>query len=134
MGMIFDTTEIIRLERNAGLLRELASAAGDEPFGISIITVSELLHGVERAKTDAIRLKRHAFVESVFEHFPLLPFDMPAARVHARIWAHLEGRGEMIGAHDLIIAATALALDYEVVTSNSADFERVPGLRVRSIA
>ena len=134
MGIIFDSTEIIHLERNAGVIRELASSAGDEPFGISIITVSELLHGIERAKTDAIRIKRQAFVESVFEHFPILPFDMSAARVHAKIWAHLEQKGDIIGAHDLIIAATAIALDYEVVTSNLSDFTRVPGLKVRSVA
>jgi predicted nucleic acid-binding protein len=132
--MIFDSTEIINLERNAGVLRELAASAGDDPFGISIITVSELLHGIERAKTDAVRLRRKAFVESVFEHFPVFLFDMSAARMHAKIWAHLEQKGEMIGAHDLIIAATAVALGYEVVTSNLRDFQKVPGLKARALA
>lgn len=131
MGLIFDTTEIIHLERNAGHLHELIIGAGEETFGISIITVSELLHGVERATTEAIRVKRQAFVESILEQFPVFPFDMPAARVHARIWAILSKRGEVIGAHDLIIAATAISLDYEVVTSNKKEFTKIEGLRVR---
>ena len=118
MGLIFDTTEIIHLERNAEHIQELIIGVGEEPFGISIITVSELLHGVERATTEAIRVKRQAFVEGILEQFSVLPFDMPAARMHARIWAILAKRGEVIGAHDLIIAATAISLDYEVVTSN----------------
>lgn len=133
MGLIFDTTEIIHLERNAGRIRELINSAGDEQFGISIITVSELLHGAERATNEAIRIKRQAFVEGVLEQFPVLPFDMPAARVHARIWALLAKRGKLIGAHDLIIAATAISLDYEIVTSNTKDFAKIDGLRIRSV-
>ena len=131
MGLIFDTTEIIHLERNAGRIYELITEAGDEPFGISIITVSELLHGVERATTEAIRVRRQAFIEGILEQFPVMPFDMPAARVHARIWATLAKRGEVIGAHDLIIAATAISLDYAIVTSNTKDFTQIEGLRVR---
>ncbi|MBN2298618.1 MAG: type II toxin-antitoxin system VapC family toxin [Deltaproteobacteria bacterium] len=131
MGLIFDTTEIIHLERNTGRILELVKDAGDEPFGISIITVSELLHGVERATTEAIRVKRQAFIEGILEQFPVMPFDMPAARVHARIWATLAKKGEIIGAHDLIIAATAISLDYEIVTSNKKDFAKIEGLRVR---
>ncbi len=131
MGLIFDTTELIRLERDAGIIQGLISEAGDVPFGISIITVSELLHGVERAASNAVRVRRQAFVEGVLDQFPILPFDMPAARVHARIWASLAAQGEMIGAHDLIIAATAISLDYKVVTSTMRDFTKVDGLRVR---
>lgn len=131
MGLIFDTTELIRLEHDAGIIQELISEAGNVPFGISIMTVSELLHGVERAASNAVRVRRQAFVEGVLDQFPILHFDMPAARVHARIWASLAARGEMIGAHDLIVAATAISLDYEVVTSNVRDFTKVDGLRVR---
>ncbi len=131
MGLIFDTTEIIRMERSFENIQKLILDAGEEPFGISIITASELLHGVERATTDTIRIKRQAYVEGVLQQFPIFPFDMPAARVHARIWAILSKKGFMIGAHDMIIAATAISLDYDVVTSNKKDFSRVQGLRIR---
>jgi predicted nucleic acid-binding protein len=52
------------------------------------------------------------------------------ARIHASIYAELATKGEMIGAHDLIIAATARFHDLAVLTDNVKEFSRVPGLRV----
>ena len=49
MGVIFDTSEIITLERNRGQIEEIVLGREDELYGISVITVAELLHGVERA-------------------------------------------------------------------------------------
>jgi len=59
-----------------------------------------------------------------------IPITEPVARVHAEIWAGLASRGEPIGAHDLWIAATAIAHGLGVATRNTAHFERVNGLRV----
>jgi len=42
----------------------------------------------------------------------------------------LSGKGIIVGAHDLIIAATAIALDYTIVTANTRDFEKIEGLRI----
>ncbi len=58
MGVIFDSSEIISLERNRAQVQVLVSGREDEPFGISVVTVAELLHGVERADTEVRRLKR----------------------------------------------------------------------------
>jgi predicted nucleic acid-binding protein len=52
------------------------------------------------------------------------------ARVHADIWAQLTARGEVIGAHDLWIAATALAHGMGLATGNTREFKRIPGLRL----
>jgi len=49
------------------------------------------------------------------------------ARVHARLWADLAAAGQLIGPHDLILAATALALGWSVATYNAHEFTRVPG-------
>lgn len=130
MGIIFDSTEIIALERNRSAIDELIAGREDEPFGISVVTVAELLHGVERADTETRRLRRQAFVEKVIELFPIFPFDVSVARIYARIWASLARKGHTVGAHDLIIAATAIALDYTVVTANRRDFEKIEGLRL----
>ena len=59
-----------------------------------------------------------------------LPITTAIARAHAAVWAELEKEGNMIGAHDLWIAATALSHGMEVATANAKDFERVPGLTV----
>lgn len=130
MGIIFDSTEIIALERNRGAIDELIAGREEEPFGISVVTVAELLHGVERADTETRRLRRQAFVEKVIELFPVFPFDTSVARIYARIWASLVGKGYTVGAHDLIIAATSISIDYTVVTANGRDFEKIEGLRL----
>lgn len=130
MGVIFDSSEIITLERNRGSVAELVSGRESERFGISVVTVAELLHGVERADSETRRLKRLAFVEKVIEQFPVYPFDISAARIYARIWASLVQKGFTVGSHDLIIAATAIALDFTVITSNRRDFEKIDGLRL----
>jgi tRNA(fMet)-specific endonuclease VapC len=106
---------------------------GDESRAISVITVSELLHGVHRAK-GARRARRRAFVEHLLSSLEPVPITEPVARVHAEIWATLAARGKVIGSHDLWIAATALAHGFGVATGNARDFERVPGLRVLGFA
>lgn len=130
MGVIFDSSEIIALERNRGMVEELIVGREDELFGISVVTVAELLHGVEQADTEIRRLKRQAFVEKVIELLPIFPFDVAVARIYARIWASLVLSGFTVGAHDLIIAATAISMDYTVITSNRRDFEKIAGLRL----
>ena len=130
MGVILDSSEIIALERNRGVVESLVAGREDEPFGISVVTVAELLHGVERADTEARKIRRQAFVEKVIELIPVLPFDMGAARIYAKIWASIVQRSFTVGAHDLIIAATAISMDYTVITSNRRDFEKIEGLRL----
>jgi len=130
MGIIFDSTEIIAVERNRAAIDELIAGREDEPFGISVVTIAELLHGVERADTETRRLRRQAFVEKVIELFPVFNFDTAVARIYAHLWASLLRKGFTVGAHDLIIAATAISLDYTVVTANRRDYEKIEGLRL----
>lgn len=94
-----------------------------------MITVSELLHGVHRARGGR-RARRRAFVEHVLAGFEPLTITETVARVHAEVWADLSRRGQAVGAHDLWIAATALANGFGVATQDRDDFDRVPGLRV----
>lgn len=130
MGVIFDPSEIIAIERNRQDAETLIAGRENELFGISVISVAELLHGVERADTAARKIKRQAFVEKVIEIFPVFPFDTTTARIYAKLWATVSGKGMSVGAHDLMIAATAIALDYTVVTANMRDFGRIDGLKV----
>ena len=130
MGVIFDTSEIMAIERNRQDAETLIAGRENELFGISVISVAELLHGVERADTAARKIKRQAFVEKVIEIFPVFPFDTTTARIYAKLWATVSGKGMSVGAHGLMIAATAIALDYTVVTANMRDFGRIDGLKV----
>lgn len=128
MAVLIDTDLLVELERGADRLEDLL---GDEERAISVITVSELLHGVLRAQ-GAMRARRQAFVEHLLAGIQAIPITEPVARVHADIWSQLAARGESPGAHDLWIAATAIAHGLGVATANRAHFDRVPGLRVIS--
>lgn len=129
-AVLIDTTLLIDRERGGDRLEHVV---GDRDRTISVITVSELLHGAHRAK-GATRLKRQSFVEHLLSAFEPIPITEAVARVHASIWADLATKGEAVGAHDLWIAATAVAHGLELATDDIAAFQRVPGLSVLPIA
>ncbi|HVB96924.1 MAG TPA: type II toxin-antitoxin system VapC family toxin [Chloroflexota bacterium] len=130
MAQLIDSSVFIALERRGLSLGALAAAIPDEPIALSSMTASELLIGVHRADSPERRSRREAFVEAILLAIPVVPFDLRVARTHARLLAELAGVGQPIGAHDLIIAATAVANGLAVLTDNLRHFDRVPGLRV----
>jgi len=75
-------------------------------------------------------MRAERVVEALLDQFPILMFDMDIARVHARLAAELAARGTPVGAHDLMIAATALAADYRIATRDIRSFAAIPGLDV----
>ncbi|HEX4965097.1 MAG TPA: type II toxin-antitoxin system VapC family toxin [Thermoanaerobaculia bacterium] len=130
MGVLIDSTVLIEHERGRLDLTEKLARHEDEEFFISVITASEILHGVHRARDSKIRTQRSALAEAVLERFPILQADLATARIHARVWAELASAGLLIGPHDLWIAATAIAHGLTLVTANLREFRRVPGLNV----
>lgn len=130
MGVIFDTSVLIAIERSPHQIEKVINGRENEPFGISAITASELLHGVHRADSEKRRLKREAYVEKVIEIFPIYPFDLSAARIYARIWANLAKKGIIVGSHDLMIASTCISLGFSVITSDIRDYGKIEGLTV----
>ena len=131
MGVVLDTSIIVAAERSAGDFARFLESLGDEPVAIAAITASELLHGCLRARDAAVRARRGAFVDGLLDTIPVLSFGLPEARRHADVWAELAKRGTMIGPHDLLVGATALAHGHALVTLNRREFRRVPGLVVR---
>ena len=129
MGLIFDTCILIQIERS-NTLPPFHPNNSEESVYISAITASELLMGVHYADTEARRIKRSTFVESILAKIPILNFTKEIARVHAEISTYLSKQGKNIGAHDLIIAATAIAHDYTLLTANEKEFSRVPALKL----
>jgi predicted nucleic acid-binding protein len=127
VAVLIDSSVLIEAERKGD---HFAVSVDPEPGAISAITLSELLHGAERAKDDGVRVRREAFVTRLLASLEAVPITDAVARVHARIWAALERAGTPISPHDLWIAATALTHGMAVATANVRDFERVPGLVV----
>jgi predicted nucleic acid-binding protein len=101
-------------------------------MALAAISASELLHGVHRLRASRGKARAEAFVEAILSQIPVIPFDLLCARAHARIGAALARRGVTLGAHDLVIAATAIANGFSVVTRDRRSFPRVPGLDVES--
>ena len=128
MAVLIDASILIEAERGRLDLQPHVDRHGDEECFLSVVTASELLHGVHRATQPDVRAKRSAFVEGILERFPLLPVDLACARAHARIWAELRQAGTIIGPHDLWLAATCVAHGLTMVTGNVREFERVAGL------
>ena len=133
MGVLIDSTVLINLERR-GRSPSALNINGDEPWAMSAVTHSELLFGLERAPSRMQRERRQRFIDAALSALPVFPFDMSVAAIHARIWADLLSRGERIGTHDFMIAATALAHGYAVLTDNLREFQRIPDLTVRTPA
>ncbi len=130
MGLILDTSVLVAAERSQFDLATFLQKERHQSFGISAVTVAELLLGAERAVAPASRMRRAAFADWMIQNVPVIPFGVAEARRHAELRAHLMPQGAMIGAHDLQIAATAVAGGHAVVTFDVADFSRVPGLEV----
>jgi tRNA(fMet)-specific endonuclease VapC len=61
-----------------------------------------------------------------------LPFDDAAAEEYGKVRSHLASLGTLIGPNDLMIAAIALVHGLTVVTDNTSEFQRVPGLNLEN--
>ena len=131
MGTLVDASVLIAAERGR-LDVEAAFAVRDrrdEPVAIAAITASELLHGVHHL-TGVRRVRAQGWVDRWLDALPAIPFDLEVAQIHAAIGAELRRNGTPIGAHDLMIAATAVHLGYRVATCDRRSFSHVEGLAV----
>jgi tRNA(fMet)-specific endonuclease VapC len=100
-----------------------------EQLVISTVTIAELWYGVARSDDPD---RRRGLWSRLLAPFEVLAFDRAAAEVHGGLCFAL--RHHPIGERDLLIAAIALAHDLAVVTANTREFRRVPGLRVEDWA
>ena len=133
MGLILDTSVLVAAERRTLSLGALLDSVAGEPVAIAALTASELLHGCHRAADAGTRARRFAFVEALLDRIPVYEFGLGEARRHAELWAALAREGSLIGAHDMLISATALARGAALATLNERDFRRVPGLRLLEV-
>jgi predicted nucleic acid-binding protein len=128
VGVLIDTSVLVAIERH----EVRAEEAGEGPQAISVVSVSELLHGVHRSDA-ARRTVRRLIVERLLSRFDSLPITDEVARVHAEVGADLAAAGTPVSTNDLWIAATALVHDLAIATRDRRSFERIPGVRVLTI-
>lgn len=128
MSWLLDTNPIIQILKNrSGLVAERVESKPASRVWICSVVEAELYHGAEKYGNPA---KRRAILDGFLAPFASLSFDSACVSAYGSIRHHLELRGELIGGNDLMIAAIALANDLTLVTNNTGEFSRVPGLRV----
>jgi tRNA(fMet)-specific endonuclease VapC len=96
--------------------------------GMPVIALFEMRFGI-------VKSDRRERSEQLLERFlslgiDVLPFDAEDAAHAGDIRAHLESKGTPIGPYDCLIAAQARRLGATLVTLNTREFNRVPGLIV----
>lgn len=103
------------------------AALTPEDIRVPAMVRAELVYGALRS-SDPARSKRA--VQRLLAPYVLVSFDAEAADHYADIRARLDAEGTPIGPNDLVIAATARAHGLVLVTHNTAEFARVPGLQL----
>ena len=116
-------------ERPARVLQALREheAAG---LGISAVTAAELFYGVARTGSE----RNLRALRNFLAPLEVAPFDGAAAEVCGSLRAWLASQGTPIGPYDTQIAAHAHAVGATLVTNNTRQFARAPGLRVENWA
>ena len=127
-----DTNVAIALlnDRQPIVRRRFEAARGTKTqIALSIVAYHELMYGAaysERRRANETKIA--LFIAS--GRLDLLPFEEADAREAAEIRAHLRRLATPIGPYDVLIAAQARRAGAVLVTANSREFDRVPGLTV----
>ena len=130
MGVVIDSSVLIAAERELLDLESLVERTTDDDDAVvAAITLSEMLHGLHRL-TGVRRAQAQAFIDQWLGQLPVVPFDAAVARTHAALAASLGVNGATMGAHDLLIAATAVHMGYDVATRDRRSFSRLADLSV----
>jgi tRNA(fMet)-specific endonuclease VapC len=116
----------LRRGQASNITAKLGAAVAGSVVLCSVV-VAGLLYGAHRSARKQQTLSQ---VQVFCRPFQSLPFDDRATDEYGRIRAHLAGLGMLIGPNDLLIASIALANGLILVTHNTAEFSRVPGLKL----
>lgn len=131
--VILDTGVLVAVDRGRFELAKLLRARDDD-ITVAAVTAAELLQGVELAADELTTRRRQAFVDAVLAIVPVDDYTLDVARVHARLLAYTRRLSKPRSAHDLIIAATAVATNRTVMTTNTrASFDELPGVVMEMI-
>lgn len=117
---IADTSVLIALTRNLEVSRKIEAITKGEPLIISSVSAFELLVGAKPRDIEKI--------ERLIALSEVLPFDLEAARISAKLSPELEKIGQTVPKIDLFIAATAMKYNHTLISTDS-DFKRIPNLK-----
>ncbi|MDO8501245.1 MAG: type II toxin-antitoxin system VapC family toxin [Gemmatimonadaceae bacterium] len=127
MFLIDSSTCISILRKRLPRAAERLRASPIEDLAISSITAAELYHGAAKSGDPQDEIRR---IQDLLTLVRPVEFGSNAAISYGFVRSVLERRGEIIGQMDMLIAAHALAEGAILVTHNTREFLRVPGLSV----
>lgn len=137
MGVILDSSCIIRAERMrqtpVDLLQAVFQIAAGQQVAMSAIGYTELVHGTYRGTSNAHRTLGRAYLITLLASLPVYSYTVGIAEIAGRIDGEQRRIGLRIPFADLLIGATALSLDFAVLTTNLRHFRLIPGLTVLSL-
>ena len=137
MGLILDSSVVIASERSGEtverLIERVVGVTGDQEAALSAIGLTELIHGLYRAQTPAVRLRRQSFLDELLRDLTVYPYTKETAMLAGKLDGEQQSKGVVIPFGDLLIGATALALGFSVLTENLRDFQKIPGLSVMQL-
>ena len=136
MDLILDSSVLIAEERRGRnarqALSEIATHAPGVDVAISVITLIELAHGAARTNTLERKTSRREFINELIIALPVYPITTSVALRAGQIDGANASNGVHLPLSDLLIAVTALELDYQVATANVRHFQMVSGLGIIS--
>ncbi len=123
---LIDTDIIIySLKNNENVIQNFKSYS-QEPKAVSIITIGELLYGAYKSQRKIENLGK---VHRIADIFPVIEISMTIIDTFAHLKAELTTKGIVVDEFDLLIGATALSMNYSVVTNNEKHFNKIPDLK-----
>lgn len=126
---MLDTNVVSALMRNPrGKIAERINEVGPDAIAVSIVVAAELRYGCSKKGSAALTER----VETILGSVDVIAFDRLADAEYGDIRSALETSGIPIRPNDLLIAAHARALGAVLVTANTGEFERVPGLQIEN--
>lgn len=134
MGLILDSSVVIDAERRGEtverLIERIVNSTGDQDAALSAVGLTEIVHGIYRASTPQIRSRRQEFLNELLTDLTVYPYTKETALLAGKLDGEQQGNGVIVPFADLLIGATALTLNFSVLTANVRHFERIPGLTV----
>ena len=134
MGLILDSSVVIAAERRGDtvekLIEQIISVTGDQDAALSSVGLTELVHGVYRAQTPEMRLRRQSFIDELLRDLAIYPYTKATAMLAGKIDGEQQAQGVTIPFGDLLVGVTALELGFPVLTVNLRHFRLIPGLQI----
>lgn len=112
------------------LIKGVVNIAGDQDAALSAVGLTELIHGIYRAQTPELRVRRESFLQELLADLAVYPYTKETAMLAGKIDGEQQAKGVVIPFADLLIGATALSLGFSVLTANLRHFQKIPTLSV----